>query len=256
MDPAQFTFSGVTRKTDESFDSVLTRAPILAQDALRAYGVAVTPFDVPFERAGLRLPGRRVRILNGPQGPEADPADLVMTAPVPAGTDPAPVLDSLVAAKAAGRALVVDGESDGEQMAAAARLAAARPVDLLVLDLTGSSAFKKTGERGAEATEALGTMGEVVSGARAIWPDGRPLGIRISPPREPAAALPLLRDLAARGCDVVAVAAADVGLAGQAFVSDLIRHSLPVVTICEGPQTREAALTALVSGRADLVEVP
>jgi 2,4-dienoyl-CoA reductase-like NADH-dependent reductase (Old Yellow Enzyme family) len=95
-----------------------------------------------------------------------------------------------------------------------------------------------------------------VSGARAIWPDARALGIRIRPPREPAAVLHLLRDLAARGCDVVAVAAADVGLAGQAFVSDLIRHSLPVVTICEGPQTREAAQTALVSGRADLVEVP
>jgi len=251
MDPAQFTFSGVTRKTDETFDSVLSRAPILAEAALRAYGVAVTPFDVPFERAGLRLPGRRVRILNGPQGPEADPADLVMTAPVLAGGDPAPVLDSLVGAKAAGRALVVDGESDVEQMAAAARLAAACPVDLLVIDLSGSSAFKKTGDE-----LAAGRVGAVVSGARAIWPDGRPLGIRISPPREPAATLPLLRELAARGCDVVAVAAADVGLAGQAFVCDLIRHSLPVATICEGPQTREAALTALVSGRADLVEVP
>jgi 2-polyprenyl-6-methoxyphenol hydroxylase-like FAD-dependent oxidoreductase len=252
MDPAQFTFSGVTRKTDESFDSVLSRAPILAREALQAFsGSAAAPFEVPFEGAGLRLPGRRVRILNGPQGPEADPADLVMTAPVPAGTDPAPVLDSLVAAKAAGRALVVDGETTGERLAAVLGLAAACPVDLLVLDLTGSSAFKKTGDE-----LAAGRVGEVVSGARAIWPDGRSLGIRISPPREPTHALPLLRDLAARGCDVVAVAAADTGLAGQAFVSDLIRHSLPVVTICEGPQTREAAQTALVSGRADLVEVP
>jgi hypothetical protein len=257
MDPAQFTFSGVTRKTDETFDSVLSRAPILAREALRAFSVsAAPPFEVPFEGAGLRLPGRRVRILNGQRGPDADPADLVMSAPVLAGGDPAPALEALVAAKAAGRALVVDGESDGEQMVVAVGLAAACPVDLLIIDLSGSSAFKKTGERGAEATEALGALGALVSGARAIWPDGRPLGIRISPPREPAAALPLLRELAARGCEVVAVAAAPAGLAGQAFMSDLIRHSLPVVTICEGPQTREAAQTALVSGRADLVEVP
>jgi 2-polyprenyl-6-methoxyphenol hydroxylase-like FAD-dependent oxidoreductase len=252
MDPAQFTFSGVTRKTDESFDSVLDRAPVLALAALRAFaGSGTAPFDVPFERAGLRLPGRRVRILNGTQGPEADSADLVMTAPLAAGRDPAPVLDSLVGAKAAARALVVDGEATGARMAAVAGLAAACPVDLLVLDLTGSSAFKKTGDE-----LAAGRVGEAVSGARAIWPAGRALGIRIRPPREPAAALPLLRELAARGCDVVAVAAADVGLAGQAFVSDLIRHSLPVATICEGPQTREAAQTVLVSGRADLVEVP
>jgi 2-polyprenyl-6-methoxyphenol hydroxylase-like FAD-dependent oxidoreductase len=250
MDPAQFTFSGVTRKTDETFDSVLARAPGLAQAALRTFsgpdGVgAATPFDVPFEGAGLRLPGRRVRILNGKQGPEADPADLVMTAPLPADRDPAPVLDSLAGAKAAGRALVVDGQATAERMAAVLGLAAARPVDLLVIDLSRSSAL---GTAGAE--------GVLVSAARAAWPAGRPLGIRIRPPREPAAVLPLLRDLAARGCEVVAVAGAPAGLAGQAFVSDLIRHCLPVATICEGPQTREAAQTALVSGRADLVEVP
>jgi len=247
MDPAQFTFSGVTRKTDETFDSVLARAPALARAALRVFSgsdgvAAATPFDVPFERAGLRLPGRRVQILNGKQGPEADPADLVMTTPLPAGRVPGPVLDALVGAKAAGRALVVDGESGRGRLTTVLGLAAACPVDLLVLDLTASSAFEHAAD--------------LVSAARAAWPAGRPLGIRIRPPREPAAALPRLRDLAARGCDVVAVSGAPAGLAGQAFVSDLIRHSLPVVTICEGPHTREAAQTALVSGRADLVEVP
>jgi 2-polyprenyl-6-methoxyphenol hydroxylase-like FAD-dependent oxidoreductase len=269
MDPAQFTFSGVTRKTDETFDSVLARAPTLAQAALRTFsgpdGVgAATPFDVPFERAGLRLAGRRVRILNGKQGPEAAPADLVMTAPLAAGRDPAPILDALDGAKAAGRALVVDGEATAERIVAVLGLAAARPVDLLVIDLSGSSAFKEavidlSGSSAVhEANDdlAAGTAGALVSAARTAWPAGRPLGIRIRPPREPAAALPLLRDLAARGCEVVAVAGAAAGLAGQAFVSDLIRHSLPVATICEGPQTREAAQTALVSGRADLVEVP
>jgi len=243
MDPAQFTFSGVTRKTDETFDSVLDRAPALAQAALRAYaGSGTAPFDVPFEGAGLRLPGRRVRILNGTPGADAEPADLVMTAPVPAGRDPGPVLDSLTGAKAAGRALVVDGQSTGEQMAAVLGLAAACPVDLLVIDLTGSSAFERAGE--------------LVSAARAAWPAGQPLGVRIRPPREPAGVLSLLRDLTVLGCEVVVVAGAPAGLAGQAFVSDLIRHSLPVATICEGPQTLEAAQTALVSGRADLVEVP
>ena len=59
-----------------------------------------------------------------------------------------------------------------------------------------------------------------------------------------------------RCCEIVAVAGAEPGMAGQAFASDLIGHSLPVATICEGPQTRDAAETALVSGRADLVEVP
>jgi 2-polyprenyl-6-methoxyphenol hydroxylase-like FAD-dependent oxidoreductase len=255
-DPAQFTFSGVTRKTDETFDSVLARAPALAQAALRSYagsaGVgAATPFEVPFERAGLRLPGRQVRILNGKQGPDDDPADLVMTAPLPAGSDAVPVLDALVSAKAAARALVVDGEATGEGVAAAAGLAAACPVDLLVIDLTASSAFEPAGDD--RAATAAGTL---VSAARAAWPAGRPLGIRIRPPREPAGALPLLRALAARGCDVVAVAGAPAGLAGQANASDLFRHSLPVATICEGPQTREAARTALISGRADLVELP
>jgi 2-polyprenyl-6-methoxyphenol hydroxylase-like FAD-dependent oxidoreductase len=243
MDPAQFTFSGVTRKTDETFDSVLDRAPILAEAALRAFsGSAAAPFDVPFEGAGLRLPGRRMRILNGTPGAGAELADLVMTAPVAAGRDLAPVLDALAGVKAAARALVVDGEATADGLAAAAGVAAARPVDLLVIDLSRSSAFEQSAE--------------LVSAARAAWPAGRPLGIRICPPHEPAHALPLLRDLVGRGCDVVVVAGAPAGLAGQAFVSDLIRHSLPVATICEGPQTFEAAQTALVSGRADLVEVP
>jgi len=51
------------------------------------------------------------------------------------------------------------------------------------------------------------------------------------------------------------VAAAPPGAAGQAFVSDLIRHSVCLPTICEGPQTRDAAETVLISGRADLVEI-
>jgi putative intracellular protease/amidase len=51
------------------------------------------------------------------------------------------------------------------------------------------------------------------------------------------------------------VAGARPGHAGQAFASDLIRRGVPVATICEGPQTLDAAETALVSGRADLVEI-
>ena len=252
MDPAQFTFSGVTRKTDETFDSVLARAPALARAALRAYAgpEAGSAFDVPFERAGLRLPGRRVRVLNGDEGSGVGPADLVMTAPLPAGADPGLVLDALTGAKAAGRALVLDGEAGPEGLAAVLARAAACPVDLVILDLSGSPAFGQ-----ARGGRAGGDAGALVSAARAAWPPARALGVRILPPREPARALPVLRDLAARGCDVVAVAAAPAGLAGQAFVSDLIRHSLPVATICEGPQTVEAAQTALVSGRADLVEV-
>jgi FAD binding domain len=255
LDPAQFTFSGVTRKTDETFDSVLARAPAMAQAAARVYAglggaEAPAPFDVPFEREGLRLPGRRVSILNGEPGADAGPADLVMTPPLPAGRDPAPVLDALAGAKAAGRALVVDGGAAAEGLAAVVRQAATCAVDLLVIDLTASSAFGQASDgRAAEAARTL------VSATRAAWPSHRPLGIRIRPQREPAQALPLLRELAARGCDLVAVAGAPPGLAGQAFVSDLIRHSLHVATICEGPQTREAAETALVSGRADLVEV-
>jgi hypothetical protein len=258
MDEAQFTLSGVTRKTDETFESVRSRAPGLATAALRAYSGpegawAATPFDVPFRLAGLQLTGRRVHVIRGAQGPSsgAGPADLVLTAPLPARDDPGPVLDALVGAKAAARALVVSAEAAGDRLAALLAQAAAGPVDLLIIDLSGSSAFEQTGhERAADAARVL------VSAARAAWPGERPLGIRIRPPREPALAVPLLRDLAARGCDVVAVAGAPVGAAGPAFVSDLIRHSLHLATICEGPQTHEAAETALVSGRADLVEVP
>jgi anthraniloyl-CoA monooxygenase len=258
MEPAQFAFSGVTRKTDETFRSVRLRAPRLAAAALRAYSapdnaLAATPFDVPFELAGLQLGGRRVRVLNRPPGSGSgvETADLLMTAPLSAHGDLGAVIDELVTAKATARALVVDGEAAWDRLAAALSQAAACPVELLIIDLSGSAAFDQPGdERGAEAARAL------VSAARAEWPAQRLLGIRIRPPREPAFAIPLLRDLAARGGDVVAVSGAPPGMAGQAFVSDLIRHSLRVATICEGPQTLDAAETALVSGRSDLVEVP
>jgi 2-polyprenyl-6-methoxyphenol hydroxylase-like FAD-dependent oxidoreductase len=258
MDPAQFALSGVTRKTDETFASVRSRAPALAAAALRAYHCdggsrAATAFDAAFNISGLRLPGRRVRVVDGTPGPgsDAEPADLAMTPPLGASDDPGPVLDALVSAKAAARALVIGREAASGGLAAVLDQAAACPVDLLIVDLSSSPAFEQPGgDVAAEAARAL------VSAARAAWPSRRPLGIRIRPPREPAQAVPLLRDLADRGCEVVAVAGAEPGMAGQAFVSDLIRHSLPVATICEGPQTRDAAETALVSGRADLVEVP
>jgi 2-polyprenyl-6-methoxyphenol hydroxylase-like FAD-dependent oxidoreductase len=258
MDAAQFTLSGVTRKTDETFPSVRSRAPGLAAAALRAYSGperarAATPFGMPFELAGLRLAGRRVRVLRGApgSGSNAGPADLVMTPPLPARDDLGPVLDALASAKAAARALVVSDEAAGDRLAATLAQAAGCPVDLLIIDLSGSSAFEQADHgHAADAARAL------VSAARAAWPGQRPLGIRIRAPREPALAVPLLRDLAARGCDVVTVAPASAGAAGPAFVSDLIRHSLHLATICEGPQTHEAAETALVSGRADLVEVP
>ena len=257
MDAAQFTLSGVTRKTDETFQSVRCRAPELAAAALRAYSgpdgaLAATPFDVPFELGGLRLTGGRVRVVREAPGSGSDVGrpDLVMTAPLPARDHPGPVLDALVSVKAAARALVVTDEGAGDRLRPMLAHAAACPVDLLIVDLSGSSAFEQPGhQRAADAARVL------VSAARAAWSADRPLGIRIRPPREPAHAVPLLRDLAELGCDVVAVARAPVGTAGQAFVSDLIRHSLQLATICEGPQTREAAETALVSGRADLVEV-
>ena len=257
MDPAQFTLSGVTRKTDETFRTVRSRAPALAAAALRAYcspdgTPAATPFDVPFEITGLRLPGRRVRVVTAEPGSGSDPdaADLAMTVPLPAHDDPGPVLDALASAKAAARALVVSAEAAGDRLAPVLDQAAARPVDLLIVDLSGSPAF---GQPASE--QAAGAARALVSAARAAWPAQRPLGVRIRPPREPAGTLPLLRDLAARGCAVVAVAGAPAGLAGQANACDLIRHALRLATICEGPQTRDAAETALVSGRADLVEV-
>jgi 2-polyprenyl-6-methoxyphenol hydroxylase-like FAD-dependent oxidoreductase len=258
MDPAQFTLSGVTRKTDETFASVRSRAPALAAAALRAYlspdrMLAPTPFDVPFELADLRLPGRRVRVVTAApgSGSDVDPTDLAMTAPLPARDNFGPALDALVSAKAAARALVVSVEAAESPLRAALDQAASRPVDLLIVDLSGSSSFDQpASERAAQEARAL------VSAARASWPAQRPVGVRLRPPREPARAVPLLRDLAARGCVVVAVAGAPAGLAGPEFVCDLIRHTLGLATICEGLQTRDAAETALVSGRADLVEVP
>lgn len=77
MDAAQFTLSGVTRKTDETLRSVQSRAPGLATAALRAYSgpegaLAATPFDVPFELAGRQLTGRRVHVMRGAQGSCSD----------------------------------------------------------------------------------------------------------------------------------------------------------------------------------------
>ena len=255
MDAAQFALSGVTRKTDETFQSVRARAPELAAAALRAYSGrqgagAGTPFDVPFELAGLRLAGRRVRIMKEVPGLAAGPADLVMTAPLQVEDDAGSVIGALAGIKAAARALVVRGEAAGERLRSVLDQAAACAVNLMIVDLSGSSAFEQPDdEHAAEATRAL------TSAFRAAWAAERPLGVRIRPPREPARAIPLLRDLAARGCGVVAVAAAPPGTAGQAFVSDLIRHSVRLPTICEGAQTRDAAETVLISGRADLVEI-
>jgi 2-polyprenyl-6-methoxyphenol hydroxylase-like FAD-dependent oxidoreductase len=239
MAPAQFAFSGVTRKTDETYESVRARSPHLADAASRTYadGSDGAPLDVPFHLGTLRLPGRRVRIAAG----SGLPADLAMSVPVSSPRDARAALDRLAAVKAAARALVITG---AHRLLPVVEAAAAEPVELLILDFAGQ-----------DAGPGPGTWPGMVSAARAAWPAGRPLGVRIRPPGEPESALPLLRDLIASGCAIVSVANGGAGAPAAAPMSDLIRHTLKLATICEGPQTLEAAETALVSGRADLVEI-
>jgi hypothetical protein len=239
MTPAQFAFSGVTRKTDETYESVRVRAPHLADAALRTYadGGDAAPLDVPFHLGALRLPGRRVRIADG----SGLPADLAMSVPVSSLRDARAALDRLAAVKTAARALVISG---AHRLRPVVEAAAAGPAELLILDLAGP-----------DAEPGPGAWPGMVSAARAAWPAGRPLGVRIRPPDEPESVLPLLRDLVASGCVIVSVADGGAGAPTAVPMSDLIRHTLKLATICEGPQTPEAAETTLVSGRADLVEI-
>lgn len=240
MPAAQFAFSGVTRKTDETYESVRSRAPGLAAAALRAFAFPredecagdVAPLDVPLRLGGLRLPGRRVRVVDGSsesadQVSPVTPTDLAVSVPVSSPQGALAALGRLAAVEAAARALVVTGASRIQPVVTAI---AAGPADLLILDV-------------ADLDAAPG----LVSAARAAWPDDRLLGVRIRSAAEPESVLPPLRDLIARGCALVSVA--------DAPMSDLIRQALKVPTICEGPWSREAAETLLVSGRADLVEV-
>jgi hypothetical protein len=240
MPPAQFAFSGVTRKTDETYESVRSRAPGLAAAALSAFAAEdayvadgdVAPLEVPFRLGPLRLAGRRVRLVDAPGASAppvstAGPADLAVSVPVATPQGALAALRRLAAVKTTARAVTVAGASRIQPVVAAI---AAGPADLLILDIADVDA----------------ASGAVVA-ARAAWPDARLLGVRIRPTAEPECVLPALRDLIAQGCSLVSVA--------DAPTSDLIRQALKVPTICEGPWSRQAAETLLVSGRADLVEV-
>jgi anthraniloyl-CoA monooxygenase len=230
MPAAQFAFSGVTRKTDETYQSVRARGPALADSALRAFtGQAdAEPFSVPLRLGPLTLPGRRIG------------TDLALSSTARTVQEARTALDSLARSGAPARAVVVAGCHDFPAVVAAA---VAGPADLLIIDVPDLSA-----------------AAALVASARAVWPAGRPLGIQIRSCDEPATALAPLRAVLAESCDLVIVSGsaetvAEAGASRVVPTADFIRHSLKVAVACAEPRSREASETILVSGRADLVQV-
>ena len=245
MPAAQFAFSGVTRKTDETYVSVRSRGDALATAALHAFAGTgdADPLDVPVRIGSLQLPGRRLHTEDTacPRSDPARPAALALSAPVTSAQEASAAIDRLAESRAATRAIVVSASAQFPSMVEAV----AGSAELLVIDV-----------------DDLATAAGLVSAARAAWPRERPLGIRIRPSGEPQAILPMLRATIAEGCDLVVVSPeGTAGPAGEAAASlivptsDFIRHALKTSTACTGPRSRETAETILISGRADLVEV-
>jgi 2-polyprenyl-6-methoxyphenol hydroxylase-like FAD-dependent oxidoreductase len=240
MPAAQFAFSGVTRKTDETYASVRSRGDALATAALHAFAGAgdADPLDVPVRISSLQLPGRRLRTEDTAPPDPARPAALALSTPVTSAQEAYAAVDRLAESRAAARGIVVSATG---QLPSAVE-AAARSAELLVIDV-----------------DDLAAATGLVSAARAAWPRERPLGIRIRPCADPQAILPMLGAAIAEGCDLVVVSPEETaGEAAASLVvptSDFIRHALKTPTACAGPRSREAAETILISGRADLVEV-
>ncbi|MBV9604255.1 MAG: bifunctional salicylyl-CoA 5-hydroxylase/oxidoreductase [Solirubrobacterales bacterium] len=108
---------------------------------------------------------------------------------------------------------------------------------------------------------------EVLDACRAVWPDDRPLSVRISATDwvpggfDPDQAVAFSRMLAAHGCDIVDVSSGQVtplekpafGRSYQTPFADRIRHEVGIPTIAVGAiSSYDDVNTIVCAGRADL----
>jgi anthraniloyl-CoA monooxygenase len=128
----------------------------------------------------------------------------------------------------------------------------------------------RTDEYGGTLAGRLRFPLEVLSAVRAVWPDGKPLVVRISAAdwaeggTTEAEAVEICRALAAAGTDAVDVSTGEVvaheqpryGRSYQTPFADLIRNATGIPTIAVGAiSSYDDANSIILAGRADLVAV-
>ena len=228
--PLQFTYSLLTRSLRVSHDNLRTRDPKLvraveqwfAERASAQSGRDVnsgSPMTMPFRLRDLVLDNRLVV-----EGPTVSPHfGLAM-------------LSSRDERDGSGRRAGLRVSAD---VPAQARAAANAGFDLLEIDV---------------AANPRGMLG-AFDAARAAWPMARPIAVRVGAEADADAIVEMARVLAARGCDLLSLAAADDSAAELAAISlsDRIRHEVGIATlVAAGVDTRPDVNSVLAAGRADL----
>jgi 2-polyprenyl-6-methoxyphenol hydroxylase-like FAD-dependent oxidoreductase len=230
LEAVQFAYSLLTRSLRVSHENLRTRDPKLvatverwfAERAAAQTGHAVMPgppASTPFRLRDLVLGNRLVA-----DGPSASPHfGLVMLTQSDQPRRPGAKV---------GLRLCGD-------FAAGARAAVESGVHLLEVDV-------------ADEPRA---MLQAFDAARGAWPMARPMAVRVATGNDAAATVELGRVLAARGCDLLSLAAGHepAGELAAIALSDRIRHEAGISTLVgAGVDTRPDADSVLAAGRADL----
>jgi len=230
LEAVQFAYSLLTRSLRVSHENLRTRDPRLvamverwfAEHAAAQSGRAALsgrPTSTPFRLRDLVLDNRFVA-----DGPSPSPSfGLVM-------------LTSLDQPRRPGARVGLRLAGDFERGARAAQQCG---VDLLEVDV---------------ADDPTATL-RAFDAARSAWPMARPVAVRVAAGHDADATVELARVLAARGCDLLSLAAGQAPAAelDAIVLSDRIRHEAGVATLVgAGVDTRPDADSVLAAGRADL----
>jgi 2-polyprenyl-6-methoxyphenol hydroxylase-like FAD-dependent oxidoreductase len=229
--PLQFAYSLLTRSLRVTHENLRTRDPRLVAAVERWLG----------ERAAAQT-GRDVR----PGRPMSMPLrlrDVVLDNRLVAEAPAASPYFGLVIASSCTQSPTGRARSCvrlSREFAAAARAAADAGFDVLEVDVADDP----------KATLAA------FDAARSAWPPTRPIAVRINADAgDTDARVELARVLAARGCDLLSIAAGyDPGAELAAIsLSDRIRHEAGIATLVSaGVETRPDADSVIAAGRADL----
>jgi 2-polyprenyl-6-methoxyphenol hydroxylase-like FAD-dependent oxidoreductase len=230
LEPLQFVYSLLTRSLRVSHENLRTRDPKLVAAVERWFA----------ERAAAQS-GRAI----GAAPPVAMPLrlrDLVLDNRLVADGPSASASFGLVMLSSPDR-LRRPGAKVGMRLAGnfetGARAAADAGVHLLEVDV---------------ADDPKATL-RAFDAARSAWPMARPVAVRVAASNECDATVELARVLAARGADLITLAAGHDPAAELAAIalSDRIRHEAGIATLVgAGVDTRPDADSVLAAGRADL----
>ena len=230
LEPLQFAYSLLTRSLRVSHENLRTRDPKLVaavEDRFAARAAAQSgrtvatapPLSMPFRLREVVLDNRLVA--EGPAAP-GSVGLVVLTA-----SDQPRRHGARLGLRLAGN------------FATAARAAAESGIDVLELDV---------------ADDPRATL-RAFDAARGVWPMARPIAVRLAAGEDVDALVELARVLAARGCDLLSLAAGRDAAADLAAIalSDRIRHEAGIPTLVgAGADTRPDADSVLAAGRADL----